>query len=46
MDLNPTNIMINENKILISNYGISCNLLIDRYNCLKERIIFMSPEYR
>ena len=30
----------------MSNYGIYSNLLIDKESCIKERIIFMSPEYR
>ena len=28
------------------NYGIFQNLLRDKLNCIKERLIYMSPEYR
>ena len=47
MDIKPQNILNNLlNRIKIQGYGILPSYKNDLLNCLKERLIYMSPEYR
>ena len=47
MNLTPENILIDDDKnIKINGYEIFFGYKTDIKNCLKERLIYMSPEYR
>ena len=46
MDIKPDNVLQDDTVIKISGYGIYQNYHMDAINCCKERLIFMSPEYR